>query len=177
MKNINRITKAFAMCAATAVLTSCFANNPYKGEEAKDAPNNKGISLNVEPIDYADYAETLPDGVHIMHVNSENLDLLVIKDETKEILPPNSKVRGYMGITVIDSKYVPNRSADRKNGKISLWTIMKGDYVDSLRDGMYNITVPGKVLNGEDLTVLAIKDSNVGAMSYQAKGYFGITVR
>ena len=144
--------KSIFIASAAGALAACGsdpgADNVHGDNTAEsNHQNTQQDSLRVTPLQAGHFAETLPDGISILHIKE--------KDEWKAGY-------GYFGMTQIPSEYLPSRGADAEYGNVSIWQILKGDTASLWGDGMYSVIVPGTFLNGQDLSLTVVKDEAVG---------------
>lgn len=156
LKHIFIASAAGALAACGSTPSADNASEGYSVES--DHQNKQQDALKVTPLQAGNFAETLPDGISILHIKEKDEYMLAIKDENH-----GWKVGyGYFGMTQVPADFVPSRSADTENGNVSIWQVLKGDTASLWDDGMHNVTVPGNLLNGQDLSLTVIKDEATG---------------
>ena len=125
------------------------------------------ISITQQGVDFE--IEDLDDGIHLLKVSDDRL-FIVVKDENPGVYVGF----GYFGIQEVSKDYLPKeRGPDEESSEFSRWTIVEGDFIEDLADGMHGLTIPGDMLNGKDLELSLIKDENPGV--YVGYGYLGIS--
>lgn len=145
---------ALAACGSAPGVDNAAENNTAESNHQ----NLQQDTLRVTPLGAGHFAETLPDGIAILHIKDKNQYMLAIKDENHGW----KAGYGYFGMTQIPAEYLPSRGADAEYGNVSIWQVLKGDTASLWGDGMYNVTVPGTILNGQDLSLTVVKDEAVG---------------
>lgn len=184
MNSIQKLKTIFAISAAIALASCTQLKDPYNADADADAEKDKTAhkikhskkGIKFQTVSEANFAESLPDGIHIVQSKStisgeEDNNFIVIKERESSF----EKGRGYFGMTSISKNFIPERPSDKGNQKNQVWTIYEGETVSDLTNGLHDITIPGEILNGEDMHLSVIVDD---ASSFrQGYGYLGVTTK